>query len=258
MRRRHFIGIAGLGLVLTAGCAVKSPPDPNNPSAVGNLQPEVLQRNLRWASDMVNDRVAREEITTEEGKKLLSRYAGELVEQVDFRQMSDAQAWKYADVFRTAERWELAEKALERAVAHASKVHNQDRLVNDTLRLAQAQANLGKYVEAMKTARSIFSVPDKDKAPILLSVLYEIAPAIRGHGHDAELASLIEDAIAEHMKVVVDAEKEEGQAFLAAKSHHLRKAWTAVLDLYRAAGQEEKADIARAKMDAMLSDLSRL
>jgi hypothetical protein len=256
--KRRFRLAALVGGIALAGCGAKSPPDPNDADLVGILQPEVLQRNLRWASDMVNDRVAKQEIDEEEGKKLLAKYAGQLVEKVDFDQMRDAQAWQYGDIFRTARRWDLAEKALERAVAHAEKRKNQDRFVNDTLRLAQCQANLNKNSEALATARSTFAVSDKDKAPILLAVLYEITPALRGKGVDAELARLIEDSIGQHMAVVVDPKDESGQAFLAAKSHHLRNAWQMAIDLYGAAGDAEAASAAAKKRDDMLDQMGRL
>ncbi len=259
MFRFSRFGVAlGAAVLALSGCGAKSPPDPNDPAIVGILQPEVLQRNLRWASEMVNDRVARQEIDDEEGRKLLAKYAEELVEKVDFKHMRETQAWQYAEIFRTAERWDLAEKALDMAVAHALKHNNDDRRVNDALRLAQAQAHLGKHELAIKTARSTFSAREQDKAPILLAVLYEIAPAARGHNLDAELARLVEDAIEQHTKVVVDAEDEAGRAFLAAKAHHLRNAWQMVIDLFRAAGKIDEAERARAKMDAMRNDLGRL
>ncbi|HRK21994.1 MAG TPA: hypothetical protein PLX06_09300 [Fimbriimonadaceae bacterium] len=240
------------------GCGSKPPPDPNDPSAVGIMQPEVLRRNLKWASDMVNDRVAKNEISDSEGKQYLTKYANELVDKIDFKQMDDKQAWQYAEVFRTAERWDIAQKALELAVAHAKKSGNQDRWVNDTLRLAQCMAHQGKRKEAIDLARTVFETRERDKAPILLAVTYEIAPALRGHGLDIETAKLIEDAIGQHMQVMIDPKTEAGQAFLGAKWHHIRKAWDLAVSLYREAGREDLADAARERAAKMFQTQGRL
>lgn len=240
------------------GCGSKPPPDPNDPGQVGIMRPEVLQRNLRWASEMVNDRVAKQEITEAEAKKYLAKYADSLVEDIDFKQMKPRQAWQYADVFRTAERWGLAKKALEMAVAHAKETGNEDRRVNDTLRLAQAQANLGERDIAMATARSVFDTRERDKGAILLAVLYEIAPAVRGHGQDVELAKLLEEAIDQHLQTVIDPETEAGRVFLVAKWHHIRKAWEMVIELYREAGNEEEAQKALQRSIDMMQRQGRV
>lgn len=247
-----------LALTFAAGCGSKAPPDPNDPAAVGILQPNVLQRNLKWASDMVNDRVSKKEISVSEGRQYLTRYANQLIEKVDFEKMQETQAWQYAEVFRTAERWELAQKALEMAVSHANKVNNQDRRVNDTLRLAQAVAHQGKYKEAIELARSVFDTRERDKAPILLAVVYEIAPALKGHGFDVETAKLVEDAIGQHMQVMIDPKTEAGASFLAAKWHHIRKGWELVVDLYRSAGKDDLADAARERAAKMFQTQGRL
>ena len=237
MKLNLFLFAAAAGL-LSSGCGSKPPPDPNDPKAVGIMQPEVLQRNLAWASEMVNERVAKSEITQEEARTYLVKYADELTANIDFKQMEPAQAWRYAEVFRTAERWALAKKSLEIAVEHADKVGNQDRRVNDSLRLAGVLAHLGEYEKSIEVARSVFDTRERDKGPILMSVLYEIVPTLRGHDVDAEAAKLLEDAIDQHMQVVIDANSEEGIAFLAAKWHHIGKAWQLVVELYREAGQD--------------------
>lgn len=250
-----FAAASGL---LAAGCGSKPPPDPNDPKAVGIMQPEVLQRNLAWASEMVNERVAKSEITEEEGKSYLVKYAADLTNNIDFKQMEATQAWRYAEVFRTAQRWGLAKKSLEMAVEHANKVGNQDRRVNDSLRLSEALAHLGEYKRSMEVTRSVFDTRERDKAPILMSVLYEIVPALRGHGVDEDAAKLLEEAIGQHMQVVVDANTEEGKAFLATKWHHIGKAWDLVIALYREAGNDELAQKAFEKATAMMQSQSRI
>lgn len=255
MRRRPWL--LAIPLVL-AGCGSKTPPDPNDPAQVTIMQPQVLQRNLKWASEMVNDRVAKSEISEQEAKDYLAKYADRLVEKIDFNRMEPQQAWQYADVFRTARRWENAKKAYEMAVEHARKVGSQDRIVNDSLHLAEALAHLREYKRAIQVTRSVFDTREADKGPILLAVLYEIVPPLQGHGLDDEAAKLLEDAIDQHMKVVVDPESEAGKAFLAAKWHHIGKAWELVVDLYRAAGKSDLADKAREKAAEMMDRQGRV
>lgn len=250
--RGLWIGLGACLALGVAGCGRKPPPDPNDPSAVGILQPEVLQRNLKWASEMVNDRVDKGEITDKEGQTYLTKYANELTDKVDLKLMNEAQAWQYADVFRTAQRWELAKQALEVAVKHASKAKNEDRRVNDSLRLAQTLAHLKQPKEAIALARSVFDVRPRDKAPILLSVAYEIVPALKDQHVDKEAAKLLEDAIAQHEQVEVDPKSDAGKTFLAVKWHHIRKAWDQVVDLYRVAGDEAGAQAARQRALEML------
>ena len=257
MKLNLFLFAAAAGL-LSSGCGSKPPPDPNDPKAVGILQPEVLQRNLAWASEMVNERVAKSEITQEEAKAYLVKYASELTSNIDFKRIEPAQAWRYAEVFRTAQSWENAKKALEVAVEHAKKVDNQDRRVNDSLRLAEAYAHLGDYKKSIEVARSVFDTRERDKGPILMSVLYEIVPTLRGHDLDAEAAKLLEDAIDQHMQVVIDENSEEGKAFLVAKWHHIGKAWNLVVELYREAGQDEFAQKALERGTQMMDMQGRL
>jgi tetratricopeptide (TPR) repeat protein len=232
-------------LFLLTGCKLSPPPDPNDPRDVGLVQAEVLMRNLQWASRAVNERVSRGEISDEEGKKILAEEAGKLLDAVSIKRVRAKDAWRYAEVFRTAQRWERAEELFETASKHATDTKNEDRRVNDTLRLAEAQAQLGKTVEALATARSVFNAKPENKAPILLAVLYEIVPAAKGKGKDLELARLLEDAIAQHEQVIVDPESDGGKAFFIAKGHHIEKAYSDAVDLYEAAHEPDLAEAAR-------------
>lgn len=211
------------------------------------LQIDVLRRNLEWASQAVNDRVARGEITDEDGKKLLQESAQKLLHAVKIEKINPVEAWQYGDVFRTAKDWELARVAYKIAIRYASKSKNEDRRINDTLRLAEAEANLGQVEKAIELARQTFLSRPQEKAPILLSVLYEIVPGGRGKGHDAEFAKLLEDAVLEHEQVIVNPDTEAGKAFLAARNFHLMRAWDMIVKLYRDAGLHEEADKARAR-----------
>lgn len=227
-----------------AGCRLPPPPDPNDPNGDTVMQIDVLRRNLSWASQAVNERVAKGEITDEQGKELLAESAQRLLAGVKIDKINPVEAWEYGDVFRTAKDWKLAFAAYTVAVGQAEKSKNEDRRVNDTLRLAEAEANLGKLVEAVETARKTFNAKPQGKAPILLGVLYEIVPGGEGKGKDAELAKLLEEAISQHEAVVVNSESESGRAFLMARPHHLIKAWGKVVDLYRAAGLQQEAEAA--------------
>ncbi|MFQ3677551.1 MAG: hypothetical protein SNJ74_06390 [Fimbriimonadaceae bacterium] len=246
------------GAVALAGCAFEPPPDPNDPAQVGVLQPEVLMRNLRWAAEFYTERKLRGEIDDAQLRQLLSDYANQLVATVDLDQINPVSAWKYGDVFRTAERWDLAEEALVMAVDFAKRSRNEDRRVNDSLRLAQVLAHQGRVDEAIQMARSTFDTPPDQKAPILYAVLYEIVPAAERKGRDAELAKLLEDAIDQHSQVVVDPNSDSGRAFLGARRHHLSLAWQRVVRLYRQAGRASEAERAQDRAFRMMSEQQRI
>lgn len=229
---------------LVGGCATKPPPDPNDPEEVGMVQPEVLERSLRWAWEAAETRVVRGEITEQQAQEFTRARADELVEHIDLAKIPDAQAFAYGQVFRTAQRWEDAKTLFETALETAK---TEDIRVNAGLRLAQSLANLGQVDEAIATARSVFDAPDHEAAPILPAVLYEIVPAGRRKGKDAELAKLLEDAVAQHQRTRVDVKSEAGQSFLMAMGVHIQKAWELAARLYRSAGEQEKATQAIAK-----------
>ncbi|MCO5296412.1 MAG: hypothetical protein M9921_06100 [Fimbriimonadaceae bacterium] len=245
--------LAALCLVVAAGCQVDTPPDPNDPTQVGILQPEVLRRNLKTASDATMVRVEKGEITEQEGLKRIQQYAEDTIGTIDLDHIPVDKAWEYAEVFLAAKNWPLARAALLVAIQHPA---SEDRRVNDRLRLASAEAHLGHIPEAIAAARSVFDTPDEQAAPILLAVLYEIVPPAKGHGFDAELAQLLEDAITQHLRVRVDRRSEPGQAFLIARPFHLARAWSEIVRLYEAAGKPELAETAKERGNAMLRKYS--
>jgi tetratricopeptide (TPR) repeat protein len=224
------------------GCRLPPPPDPNDPNDVSVLQIDVLKRNLQWISDAVNERVAKGEITDAQGRKLLAERAQKLLHSVKIDRLNPVEAFEYGEVFRAAKDWELAEQGYTIAVRWARKSKNEDRRINDTLRLAEAKAYRGKVDEAIALSRSTFDSKNEDKAPILLSVLYEIVPGGESKGKDAELAKLTEDAIGQEELVIVNATTNAGKAFLSARPFHLMKAWDKVASLYRNAGLPDEAD----------------
>lgn len=223
---------------LTWGCQVRPPIDPNDPAEVGIVAPEVLRRSLQWAWDAAAQRVMMGEITEEEARAFTRQRADELVGHIDVDQIPHDKAFAYGEVYRTAERWEEARVLFERALEHAP---NDDLRVNSALRLAQSLAHLDQIEEALAMARAAFDAPDHETAPILPSVLYEIIPAAEGKGYDAKLAALLEDAIAQHQRTIVDPESEAGMNFFLARPVHTRRAWGKVAELYRAAGQDDGA-----------------
>lgn len=250
-----------LGMLLAVAIAVagcKPPPDPNDPAAIGVMDPEVLTRNLKSASAVVNERVAKKEITDEQGKQILSKYADELTASIDTSKIIPQAAWKYGEAFRLARKWDEARKLLEAAVEHAKKTKNEDRRVNDLLRLAHVEASSGNIDRAIELTRETFDAPPAAKAPILYGVLYEIVPASEGKKKDEELAKLIEEAIGQHNQVIVNPQSEAGVAFLSAKGYHESKAWQKVLQLYRAAGKEEMAKKALERATGQMSNRQSL
>lgn len=246
-----------VGLAL-AGCSLKPPPDPNDPADAGTVRIEVIERNLRATSRAINERVARGEITDEKGREILAQTAEKLLRSVRLEKISPDSAWRYGDVYRAAGRWREARQAYEVALARAKQAKNEDRRVNDALRLAQACAQLGDVERAIELARSTFDARPVDKAPILMAVLYEIVEAGKGKGKDAELAKLLEDAVAQHQQVIVDPKTDAGRNFLAAKLHHLTRAFETAIALYESAGKRDEAEAARAALAQLLDNQRKL
>jgi hypothetical protein len=225
--------------LLLSGCHFTTFSDPNDPNSAGELQPEVLRRQVKGASDALYARVLSGEITEPRYRELLTDYTDNLLKSTDIEGISPAKAWEYAEVFRTAQQWKAAE-ALFRIAVKAAK--DDDRRVNDTLKFAEAIAHLGRVSEAIAAARKTFDAPPQFKAPILYGVLYEIAPAAQGKKKDAEVARLLEDAIRQSDLTEVDRNSEAGQAFLTALPHHQRNARQLAATLYLNAGKPDDAE----------------
>jgi tetratricopeptide (TPR) repeat protein len=229
---------------------VGTPADPNNPREAGILTPEVLRRNLAGASDSLLERVKRGEITDDQYKEYISEAAQKLLSQVDIERIPSGKAWEYGEIYITARRWEDAKKALQIAVKVAK---NENRRVNDNLRLARVLAETGDVEAAIKTARGVFDANDNAAAPILPATLLEIVPAGEGKSKDAELASLLEDAIKCEMRTIVDPESQPGKDFLFARPFHVKRAWKKIVDLFLNVGLSEEARAAERRGEAMTS-----
>lgn len=231
--------------ILLGGCQTGTPPDPNDPNEVGSAQPEVLRRNLKYASDALLERQMKGEITDVQFHEMLTQYAKDLLGKLKLESIDPKKAWEYADVYRTAQDWRTTEALLRIAVKAAK---DEDRRVVDRLRLAQALAHLDRVKEAIAMARTTFDGPSEGKAPILIAVLFDVVPPARGKGFDLQLAKLLEDAIQQTQETKVNPDSEGGRLFLQARPHHVRNAWGMVVELYVTAGRRDLADKATAKM----------
>lgn len=247
MPRSRGVAAAALVLLIGGGCRNGVLPDPNDPNDVGVLQPDVLRRDLKYASDSLNARVLSGDISQGQFQTLMSQYADKLVSHLRIERVPPRDAWKYGEAFRTAKRWKEAEKFYRIAVKAAP---NMDRFVNDSLHLAQAMAHNGEVAAAIPIVRATYvqSKPT-DKAPILLGTLLEFVPAARGQGHDLELADLLEGAIAQEEQTVVDPKTDSGSAFLMTKHKHIADAWETVIELYNGAGRPQMADEAEKRAE---------
>ncbi len=208
-----------------------------------------MQRNLSWASESLTNRAFNRQLTQEDASVKLQKYAEELSNSIPKDGINPSDAWRYGEVLRTAKQWDRAEVVFKLASDNARRTKDEDRFVNDTLHYAEALAENKKIAEAISSVRSTFSVTDASKAPILFGTLYQVVPAAEKVGFKLELAKLLEDAIEQHRKVIVDANTDSGAAFIATRQHHVMRAWESVISLYRAAGRTDLADEARNKRD---------
>lgn len=234
---------------LLAGCRFVTLPDPNadlpkRPPEVG-----VMQRNVADAHRMLDRRVQRGQMTSEEKERRIVELCRQFAEVIDAKRVKPGQEWMAADILRQAGDLKGAEAMLKQGL---EKPVNLDRQTNDTLQLARVLLMQGKIKEGIALARTTFEVPPREKGPILMAVLYEIVPAGRGKGQDRELAKLTEDAIEQHLQVLVDPNLDNGKAFLAAMPRHIETAWDMVIRLYRDADDEagmRRAILARQRQD---------
>jgi len=206
------------------------------------MEPEVLRRNLKGASDAYMERVRRREINDDQFRALIARKANQLLENVKIDKVDQARARQNGEGCRTARSGGDAEQFLDLAVKNAEEAKNEDRRVNDLMRLAHVQVMQGKVKEGIATARRAFNTPDEGAAPILPATLLEIAPNAVGKGQDPEVAKLLLDAIACHERTKVDGTSEAGAAFMQAKPFHIQRAFLFAERLYRQAGMTKEVE----------------
>jgi hypothetical protein len=232
------IAFALFSALLAGGCTSGTIPDPNDPNDVGNAQPEVLRNDLKGAADSLFDRVNRGELTVKQAQNYLAAYADKLVSGLKVEKVPVGKAWEYGQVFYTARRWKHAKVFYEIAVAHAV---NDDRRINDSIKLAAVDCQLGDVPSAVALMRATFKSPPTAKAPILIGTLLEVVPAGEGKGHDVELAQLLEDAIPQAEETVVDPNTIAGRMYLIARPHHVANAWLKIVHLFNAANRPDLA-----------------
>lgn len=246
--------VGALALALT-GCRIAEFPDPNV-SLKGQILPaKVLYRNFEAMHIMLERRLAKGEITKAQKDTYVKNYADATLNGIDITRIPKHDAWGYADVFRQAGRWETSYSLLKIAVDAAP---NEDRRVNDLLKLAWAEAKLGKVNDAIKHCRDTFNTPPEFKAPILYGVLYEVIPAAEGKGKDIELGQLLEQAIEQHRQVIVNPESDSGKAFLSARDHHIFKAWDKVMLLYTSNNRNDLAEKALSRSESSAKQTATL
>ena len=244
-----FIGALALASV---GCHTGTLPDPNSVAKAGPDAAEVIMRQLNAASDSLNLRKGRGEINDRQYNALISKIAQDYIAQAKDVQLRGPNARTWGKVYVTARDWKKAEPAVALGIKAESSKAKEDYLAlgdwtNDVLQLAGIEAQLGKIPEAVKLARSVFTVPPKSKAAILTSVIYDVVPAAVGKGDDFELANLCRDAIAQHEQTIVDPNTDGGREFLIARPHHIQRAWEEAALLYESSGHHDLAEQALAE-----------
>ncbi len=248
----HSVRLALLVLVVAvglSGCRFGQYPDPNKSNEADKYDGERLQNNVRAADENLTRRLLRGEINASGKKTLLQDYIRDQLGDIDLEQVPSEQVWRYADLYRQLEDWKTTDALYSRAVGSAK---NEDRRVNDTLRLAEAKARLKDVPKGIELVRSTFTAAPGGKAPILMAALYEFAPAALGQDHDIEVAKLLEDAIEQHMQTVVDPNTDAGRLFIEARPFHVKRAWEIVVRIYRESGDEKAFRAAIERSDAML------
>src|ERR1044072_2964228 len=116
-----------------------TPVDPNSPDESQLVAADVLKRTLSGTSDSLLERVHDREISDDEFKDRMATAAQELLGRVDASKIPAGKEWEYGEMYITAREWSKAKAVLEKAVRIA---RDEDRRVNDSLRLARVYAEL--------------------------------------------------------------------------------------------------------------------
>ncbi len=242
-----------LPLVLVTGCHFSQIPDPNDVAEISKLDGKALQERVSLVRRTLDIYQRQGRIDQSESTVLLANYVEDQLEGVETAQIPSQQAWRFGDVYRQAENWEKTRELYTIAVTNAK---SEDRRVNDTLRLAEATAQLGDVPAGIDMVRSTFDTDPGDKGPILMATLYEFVPACLNQGFDDELARVLEDAVGEHMKTIVDPKTDEGLAFLDVRPVHINRAYGLIIRLYQSAGEYEEARNAARRSATLLARFS--
>lgn len=205
------------------------PPDPNAPDEFGQRDIDVIQSEISRFYLMVRSREERGQISKKTQERYFRNFVRERANQIRIDKIPVKLAWKYGEVFRAANMWPEAKRVFEIAVKAAPP--NEDRRVNDTLRLAQCEAKLGQVSKAIELAYSTFDAPPGNKPPILFAVYLEIVPAAQGQGYDRELARLIRGAVEQSRAAIVVPSSSGGRDFLQTREYHINRALELALSL---------------------------
>jgi hypothetical protein len=253
--RSTLLLIAALSIV---GCQTGVLPNPNEPTTKEEASPEILKRNLGTISDGLMEKRMKGSIDEQQYRDLLAKAADELVDELDLEHVDPEEAWQYAEILRAGRDWKPAKRLLVLAVKEARAVKNEDRRVNDSLRLAEAEAHLGEYEASLRDANSVMDAKPVDSAPILPAVLLEIAPVLAEHGHNLEVAKLLETAARKHLLTTVDGSTRAGKDFIMARPYHVRRAYIMAADLYERSGKPEDKERMLENVARVARDLNGL
>ncbi len=215
------------------------PPDPNEPDQDGQIPIDILEGDVRRMYQRVALQKHRKRLNQAEADGIFLEFVRERARGINLALVSSKQAYRFGEILRTARMWPEAKRAFERAVSVAGQ--NQDRRVNDTLRLAHCEAELGNVRAAVQLTVSTFDAPPGNKPPILLAVLLEIVPAAeKNGGNPAILAGLLMQSVEQHLRAEVVADSTAGRAFFSARPYHVRNACEKAIELYTKAGRTEE------------------
>ena len=173
MRRTRYLVL--LGVLFIGGCHTGTLPNPNEPADMGGLSQENIHDQFTCFSEMLQARQARGEITSKEFSELLAKATAPLLVGFNLDKVDVSKANQMADILIQVKDWQDAKKVLEGSIVWAQLNRNEDRRVNDTLKLAHVQAEIADVPGAIKTARTVFNVRAEDAVPVLFETLYQIA-----------------------------------------------------------------------------------
>ena len=228
-----FLVVSVLGFFRLAPDAV--PPDPNAPDEFGQRDIEIIKKEISRFYLLVSSRERQGQISRKTRERYFREFVRGRASHIKIDKIPPKSAWKYGEVFRAANMWPEAKRVYQIAVNVAPP--DEDRRVNDTLRLAQCEAKMGDVPKAIGLARSTFDAPPGNKPPILFAVYLEVAPAAAGKGHDTELARLIRGAVEQARAAEVVPTSSGGRDFLLTREYHINRALELAVSLENGGGQ---------------------
>jgi len=243
-----------LVVAMVCGCQSGQFLDPNNPiSSVGH-QGHILDKDLKAASESINERLSIGAISSQQGADELTKYARKLLDSDKDPRIARSEAWEYADVLITAQRWAEADRVLRVALQNPT---GEGRKVNDTLRLAHCEAELGDVESAIAITRSSFGATPHWKWPILYATYLEIVPAALAHskGKELELADLVKDAIHQHERALGDINNKSEKMWVVTRRIQIDRAYHYMEQIY---GSIDRPDLVKQTIAASKQQIEPL